>query len=799
MFFKKAAGLILIFLISGGNAMYIKNKWISEKPDDIKYSFVFPEDGFSGSMVLPPRAWKSYNQPFTVHIIYGKGEKHYKAVSVFDVENLPSSVVYIGINGVDDSSREKNLISLKLNGKEIYKGISPFENCTYTRALGGRKTFYIKVKRGILKKGKNNLEIENLSSCLDKSRLPWIAFDQFEILSSKKLNIEVKTDVRIAWGETPLSVCLYPAYVLDYTITAPYSQPVITTINVRTGKGFEKYIGRNYSVVFKLPDTIKFERFKRGAEIEKYGDLCRVKMGRVPKVYPGFLIRTSQKGFLIIAKGKPGNEYRIKTWIEFDGDKGKYFPAEYTLKVIEKIKPRQNPSPFSLNTWIRSGVLAEKEEVRKLMLGMFRNLGVSSNWAGPDPEIVDVLQKNGIKAIVQRNWYQNSPSIVKKDKNAVSYTVDGKPHPSYVRPYYQYNRGIEFDKTVLSKWREDAKIPAWACGTDFEGMTESLSFDSESIKMFQKITGIKESNPEIIWKKYYPEWVRFRGWESSQIMKVANEEIKKVKPDKKWVVFSDGGDLTTYWWHKPIPTNTAAIAKYADMMCTSLYYYDNAGAIKSIQPFVQMLLSAMPVEKAAPTLIFMVYPVENEYFGFLKQPAWSVKQSTILLALNRIKTVSWFAGFQMDGVYLKALSEAVNFIDRFYPVIEKGELLPDLVDVKMKKVKIGNKPFFDVSGSPYFYDACRWLPQKDLWFTKVVYFYRDSRYVFLANHTSSPLDFELKATGYHGRKWDVKIIYPEVKKIGVIELGGKAWSKPFQVRVSPHEIAVVKMKRTGEE
>jgi len=774
--------------------MDFKNKWKAERPTNAKEVFTFPEDGFSGSMVLPPRNWKPYNQPFTVHILYGKGEAHWKATSIFNLKNLPS-IVYIGINGVEDSSTEKNVISLKINGKEVYKGISPFENCIYTRGLEGRKTFYLALRRGILKKGENKIEIENLSSCLDKSRLPWVAFDRFEFLSKTRLDIRVKTKVRIAWGIEPLTVCLYPAYVLNYTITAPQGQPVITTINVRAGKGIEKYTGKNYSVVFEFPDGVIPAKYKKGAEIEKYGKYWKVRMGKIPNVPVGFLIRSSQKGFLIIASGKPGKEYKIKTWIEFENEKKRYFPSEYTLKVIQPIKAREKPSPFSLNTWLRAGILAEKTEIRKLMLQMLKNLGVDSNWVGADVEIVDVLQKNGIKAIVQRNWYQNSPSIVKKDENAVSYTVDGKPHPSYVRPYYQYNRGAEFDKTILSGWRKDAKIPAWACGTDFEGNTDLLSFDPDSIRMFQKITGIKESNPKIIWEKYYPEWVRFRGWECSQIMRVASEEVKKVNPDKKWVVFSDGGDLTTYWWHKPIPTNTAAIAKYADMMCTSLYYYDNAGAIKSIQPFVQMLLSAMPVEKAAPTLIFMVYPVENEYFGFLKQPPWSVKQSTILLALNRIKTVSWFAGFQMDGVYLKALSDAIRFIDRFYPVIEKGEMLPDLVDVKMKEIKIGNKVFFEVSGSPYFYDVCRWLPQKELWFTKIVYFYRDSRYVFLANHTSCCLEFELRATGYHGRKWDVKTVYPEEKEIGIISLKDKLWSEPFKVKVSPYEIIVIKMKR----
>ncbi len=761
-------------------------------------SVTLAENGFAGTMVLPRRAWKPYNQPRTMHIVYGKGEKHSSATSIFDLDQQPKNATLI-INGVDDSATEKCNIAITINGTVIYKGDAPFKNCTYTRGLTGRGEARVKVPNGVLKKGKNRLEIKNLSSCLDKNRLPWIAFDKVAISSDNKINLQTKTNCSVAWGLNPLTVCLFPAYCLDDTVSCPAGQVVPCYITVRTGAGIKKYYGKTYSVFFKLPENVKLWGVVKGAKIISKGNgVWEVKMSKIIKRPEGFLLRKSQKMMLLEAPDTPGKELTFKTWIEFPDDAKKLWEKEYKLNIIAAIKPRTKKSEFSLNTWCRTWLLPESASAREKVANMLKNLGVTSNWCGDNLAEIDFLNQHGINAIVQRNWYQHDRKITGADKNAVSYGVDGKPDKrGFVRPYYQYNRGKAFDKKILGSWRRDAGIKsAWACGTDFEGMRENMSFDPETIKQFNQISGIKEQDPQKIIKNYYPEWIRFRGWESSQIMRIANEEVKKVDPNKKWVVFSDGGDLTTYWWHKPIPTNTRAIAKYADMMCTSCYYYDNAGAIKTIQPFTQMLLRAMPVEKAAPCLIFAVYPIENEYFGFLKQPAWSVEQSTILLALNGIQQVSWFAGLHMDGIYLEALSKAVRFIDKYYPIIEKGEMLNDLVWVKIKNQDLDtDKAFFDVSGTPYFYDACRWLPGKQFWFTKVVWFYRDSRYIFLANHTSTELEFEVRAAGYTGRKWQVTQHETEEHDIGTVVLGKKMWSKPFTVKVPKHKITVIKMKR----
>jgi hypothetical protein len=767
---------------------------------DYPFSFTFPINGFSGSMFWAPRdGWRGYNQPRGVHILYGKGEKHNKVLSDFTLQQDIQTDIMLALSAVDDSAIEKNNINILINGKSIFLGKSPFENCTNGRNMTGRKIVYFKVPATVLRKGTNRLEIINLTSCLKLNRLPWLAFDSVELLFKEEMVVSVGTKARVAWGVDPLTPCLYPAQALDYTITGLAGQPVQCTLMVRTGKGFEQHIGTDYSVGMEFPSGTRLEMYKKGALLESAGsNIWMVKEKSFKKSNIGYLVRGTEKGFLIIAPDTPGKEYQVTLWIKFDGDEKRYYEQNYTLKVAEAIKPRKNKTPFSINTWARGGIVADKPEVSRAMLTMLKTLGVTSNWIGKDPEAAKILKDNGINAIIQRNWYGVDPAMVKKDTNAVSYDHEGNPSPNRVRPFYQYNYGKEFDAKILGGWRKDAEIKdVWACGTDFEGNYEDLSFDSASIKQFQKIMGIKESNPKVIWEKHLPEWIRFRGWEASQIMRVAADAVKKVDPEKKWVVFSDGGDLSTYWWHKPIPTNTRAIAKYADMMCTSLYYYDTAGAIKSIAPYSQMMLRAMPVEKAVPTLIFMVYPTEFEYFGFLRQPAWSVKQSTILLGLNGMEAVSWFAGFQMDGIYLRAIADAVKFMDKYYPVVEKGEMLPDLVDVKMREPDIkDDDAFFEVSGAPSFYDACRWLPGKELWFTKVVWFYRDSRYIFLANHVAEDLTFDVRATGYTDRKWKVTTEEPEEKLlVNKLELGEKMWSPAFTVKVPAHDITVIKMKR----
>ncbi len=792
MKFKKLHLVLLAAIIPGVQAMGTE---MSKNNNSI---VEFTENGFKGTMVLPRRAWKPYNQSRTMHIIYGKGEKHSNATSIFELNSQPKNAQLI-INGVDDSAVEKCNIAIIINDKIIYKGNSLFKNCTYTRGLTGRSEAYIEVPDGILKAGENKLELKNLSSCLDKNRLPWIAFDKLAISSDNKISIKVKTKCSVAWGLEPLTVCLFPSYFLDNTVTCSAGQLAPCYINVRTGAGIEEYYGKPYSVFFKLPVKVKLEEVTKGAKIINNGNgIWEVKMAKITKRPEGFLLRKSQQMVLVEAPGKPGEIIPFETWIGFPGDSEKYWVKEYKLNIVEAIKPRKRKTPFNLNTWVRIWLLPKSPAAQKKVADMLKNLGVTSNWCGNNPAEIKFLNKHGINAIIQRNWYQHDRNIIKADKDAQAYGADGKPDKrGFVRPYYQYNRGKEFDQKILGGWRKDAAMKeAWACGTDFEGLREDMSLDPETIKQFNKISGIKETDPKKIIDNYYPEWIRFRGWESSQIMRVANEEVKKVDPNKKWVVFSDGGDLSTYWWHKPIPTNTKAIAKYADMMCTSLYYYDNAGAIKTIQPFSQMLFKAMPVEKAAPCLIFAVYPIENEYFGFLKQPVWSVRQSTILLALNGMQQVSWFAGIHMDGIYLDALSKALQFIDKYYHIVEKGEMLNELVDVKLKQDNLpDDKAFFDVSGTPYFYDACRWMPDKQFWFTKVVWFYRDSRYVFLANHTSADLEFDIKATAYTGRKWHVSQHETEERDIGELDLKDNMWSKPFTVKVPKHKITVIKMKR----
>jgi hypothetical protein len=112
--------------------------------------------------------------------IYGVPTSYSSMSATFDLASAPTCAAQLRIEGMDSEGRAKTLISVEINGAEIYRGPNPLPDDDLPLDTGTWATHAFDITEGLLRSGQNEVRILNLVEG-EVGRPPFFMLDYAEV------------------------------------------------------------------------------------------------------------------------------------------------------------------------------------------------------------------------------------------------------------------------------------------------------------------------------------------------------------------------------------------------------------------------------------------------------------------------------------------------------------------------------------------------------------------------------------------------------------------------------------------
>jgi len=710
----------------------------------------------------------------TKGILTGAGSSTSAMHVEFELKEAPGGPVQLAITGLDDSADTENEVVVEINGATIGKALRVPKNRTFEsgikndRYLIGWGEERITVPEGILRKGKNTLSIANTTSCFDVPTWNYVAIDQIGLMFPKEAVLRIPKLSRMPVLYYGLSygpeVNAWPAVNLGNRITLVESTPLQTnffvTLPADKPLGKEgpltdqaKKLTRN--VVLHLETDADLQVLNAEGSVVAAKSVSGKAQYALPLTRLGSFEtpHPSQGATVFIRGGKPFEGKSMKAWVSIDDVP--YRETVYELRNIA-LKPLKDRDALDFDLGIWGGQIPEEGKSMQEYIAAARAAGFNELFTGDKQELNTSLKKAGFKVFPRYGWFGHQFKVSEDLAKYAAIDAAGKPMPKDFCPLAILENP---EHPELGKFFQRARDNARQ--SDIDGICVDYEtapvwcYCDKCLAKFEEETGrSKVDRKDIVLGGALEEEFMDSGRRRNRdLLAKVKEVIQKENPKLKYHSLASASDIPSYWFDGRTGGRHSVreLAKFADAIYASAYFYEVPGGIKSVLPIIRTV-KGYAHESGREVGTYLISPVATTISEFPRyRGTWMKPDFTKMLiqvaGLGGARGVLLFRGDCLDGEYFQACQEAIRSLLAVHPYIEKGI---DRSDELTVTPVAGEARVFDTEIAQHLLSRMVWHPSEDYEFDAIQLLENTAgkkRLMAFFNYSSRPRDYQVAVRG----------------------------------------------------